>query len=382
MQLLTAWYHEEREKGKPETKELVCKEQLIYPSGNLVVIEDCSKAAPLRTPSQRFFSQHAEDVACLAVHPNGYLVATADAGAEPTLIMWHSDTLAKVRDFSEQALEIRPTDDDYLGKTRLAGGLEALPTYGALTRQHYVAARLCVHDARDAAIAKGVFLKIDKEIMCVEETDGNRLVCRRAMQGTGAAAHVNGALVLVYQPSYRHEQSGGIACLTFTKCDWGSRLVSVSANKTHTIVVYDTANGRVTQQGEGGRDTILAVGAHPKDDVIVTCGVNHLVFWKVAGTKLKGDMPQFADLGRPQTFLCLDFCYAEYQGYDGQVWSEGCPGGIVTLTGSADGYIYMWEHNLLRKIVKVAHTGPIFDLFVPDAGQAELVTAGQDGSVR
>ena len=378
-QLLTAYYEEELERGKPETKVLKDQVQMMYTTGNLVVMEDCTIG---KRPVQRFFQQHEEDISCIAVHPNGYVVASADAGAEPTIITWHSDTLAEFRRFSVESLEIHPTDNDYIGKTYLAGSIQALPTYGAVTRMQYVAAQLFVKDAKDGGIAKGVFLKVDKEIMSVEKVDGNILIVKRACQGTVASRHFNGAVVHSYQPTYRHQQSGGIAALAFTRLDWGKRLVSVSNNDTHTIVVYDTASGDVMQRAEAGREKILAVGTHPEEDVVVTCGVDHLVFWRVSGTKLRGDQPKFGVLGRPQTFLCVDFCYLQYQGYGGEIWPESCPGGIVTLTGSADGYIYIWEHNKLQKIVNMAHTGPIFDLFVPDVTDSVVLTAGQDGYVR
>jgi len=383
LQLLTAYYDEEVEEqvdGEPR-RTVVQRDrvQMMYTSGNLVVMEDCTTG---KRPTQRFFQQHEDDISCIAVHPNGYVAASADAGAEPTIIVWHSDTLSEIRRFSHESLEIQPTDNDSIGKTYLAGPIRALPAYGAVTRMEYVAARLFVEEARDAGIVKGVFLKIDKEIMSVEQVDGNILVVKRACQGTLAGIHNNGAVVLTYQPTYRHQQSGGIAALAFTRLDWGRRLVSVSANDTHTIVVYDTASGQVTQRAEAGREKILAIAAHPNEDAFVTCGVDHLMFWRVSGTKLRADKPRFGVLGRQQTFLCVDFSYLSYQGYGGEVWAEGCPGGVVTLTGSADGYIYIWEHDLLKKIVNMAHAGPIFDLYVPDLNDSIVLTAGQDGHVR
>ena len=375
LQMLTSYVDEQVNGCMVQTDKI----QLMYTAGNVVVMEDCTSG---KRAVQRFFCGHEEDISCIAVHPNGFLVISADMGSEPTLKLWHSDTCAEIAEFSQSALEISPTVDDYIAMTQLASTIKALPTFGALTRERYIAAQFTVEEARDGGIVKGVFLKIDKEILCVVKVNGNQLVCKRACQGTVASRHTTGAAVHTYRPTYRHEQSGGIAAIAFTRLDYGKRIVSVSANRTHTIVIYDVKTARVTQRSEAGNQKILAVGTHPNDDVIVTCGVDHLMFWKVAGTKLKGSRPNVGALGREQTFLCVDFCYLQYQGYGGEYRADGCPGGIVTLTGSADGYIYVWEHNILKKIVNLAHTGPIFDLFVPNTNDAIVHTAGQDGFVR
>ena len=145
-----------------------------------------------------------------------------------------------------------------------------------------------------------------------------------------------------------------------------------------------------TDMACAGPQIVLAVGCHPQEDVIVTCGIDHLMFWRVAGARLKKDAPNFdgkgpagmRPLGRAQTFLSVDFCYMQYQGYSGEYWEQGCPGGYTTLTASADGYVYIWEHNLLQKTLSMAHIGPIFDIFVPDKSSAIVFTAGQDGSVK
>ena len=145
-----------------------------------------------------------------------------------------------------------------------------------------------------------------------------------------------------------------------------------------------------TDMACAGPQIVLAVGCHPQENVIVTCGVDHLMFWRVAGARLKKDAPNFdgkgpagmRPLGRAQTFLSVDFCYMQYQGYGGEYWEQGCPGGYTTLTASADGYVYIWEHNLLQKTLSMAHIGPIFDIFVPDKSSAIVFTAGQDGSVK
>jgi len=353
---------------------------IMYTSGNIIVMENVKKSN--RLPAQRYFCKHAEDISCIAVHPNGYSVVSGDSGPEPTLIFWNSDTLAEISRIAAFTQELTALEHDYIGKTQLLLTVDALSTHGAINHSEYVGAKIYVTDAKDGGILKGVFLKIDKEIMLVENANGNLLICKRACQGTLASRHATGSTVLVCQPTFKHELSGGIAALAFTRLDFGKRIVCVSADVDHTILVFDVASGTRVGKGDAGKDTILAVGTHPKEDVIVTCGVDHIKFWHVAGVGLRPFLPNFGSLGRNQTFLCVDFCYMQYQGYGGETWSEGCPGGIVTLTGSADGYIYLWEHNLLRKIVNMAHTGPIFDLFVPDTAEAVVLTAGQDGFIR
>ena len=247
MQLLSSTYQEDVD-GKNVMREKIT---LLYASGNMLIMDDCSPSANMKQArKQRFFSEHDEDVTCFAAHPNGYLVVSGDGGALPKLMLWNSDTLSVMKEYMQSTLQIEPTHNDYLSKTTLSSGIESLPTYGALTKQKFVSAQLFLDDA--ANLVEGLFLKIDQEIMCVQSVKGNSVICSRAMQGTLAGKHANGAEVHVYQPTYKHEQAGGICAVAFTHMDWGARIVSVSANKTHSINVYEVASGKVCQRAEAG----------------------------------------------------------------------------------------------------------------------------------
>jgi hypothetical protein len=124
--------------------------------------------------------------------------------------------------------------------------------------------------------------------------------------------------------------------------------------------------------------------------------VGHLRFWSLAGGRLAGADPVYGALGRAQTFLCAAFARAEYPLFGGERREEGggeggeagggCPGGVVTLTGTADGCVYLWEGRHLAKAVRRAHDGPVCALAAADPRAADpgalVLSAGRDGAVR
>jgi microtubule-associated protein-like 6 len=61
---------------------------LVYPVGRYVIVYSFSAHA------QKIFSTHTEEVTSLAMHPEGVLVATGEAGRTSRLMVWHSESMA------------------------------------------------------------------------------------------------------------------------------------------------------------------------------------------------------------------------------------------------------------------------------------------------
>lgn len=61
--------------------------ELIYNAGALVVVYDSLAR------SQFFFREHQNDIMAMALHPDGYHVASADAGISPAICVWHVEAM-------------------------------------------------------------------------------------------------------------------------------------------------------------------------------------------------------------------------------------------------------------------------------------------------
>eukprot|EP00961_Rhodomonas_salina_P273217 3691627-Rhodomonas_salina.1 len=102
--------------------------QFVYTIGSVAVVGDEND------PWQRFFTAHTDEISCLAIHPDGIKVVTADVGVEPTVIVWDSDTMKVLT-------RIVATSDDVqegqqcIGMTALFGSINSLPHRSALTRE-------------------------------------------------------------------------------------------------------------------------------------------------------------------------------------------------------------------------------------------------------
>jgi WD40 repeat protein len=104
----------------------------------------------------------------------------------------------------------------------------------------------------------------------------------------------------------------------------------------------------------------MAIGCHPDEKTIVTCGVRNVTFWTMSKGHLQGREATGGGSKR-QTMLCLAFT------------SDG-----MTVTGAQNGCIYLWKFAHLERTV-VAHRGPLMDIAVSHDG---LLTAGKDGLAR
>ena len=159
-----------------------------------------------------------------------------------------------------------------------------------------------------------------------------------------------------------------MAAVCFSAWDHGRHVACVGAGGDQRLILFDWRTGTVVVQASThltppGPDPslagsappagpVLAVVSHPSEPSLVTCGVDHLIWWRRQGGSgpLQPAHPVYGGLGRRQTFLCAAYCFVRYQMFGGERWEEGCPGGLVTLTGTADGFIYLWEDHYLAKV--------------------------------
>jgi WD40 repeat protein len=74
---------------------------IVYPAAGVGVCYDSNEHA------QRFFTAHTDSILCLAMHPDGEIVATGQAGKDPSICVWSSTTcelLAELKGFHQRAV--------------------------------------------------------------------------------------------------------------------------------------------------------------------------------------------------------------------------------------------------------------------------------------
>ena len=74
---------------------------IVYPAAAVGVCYDAKEHA------QQFFTAHTDDVLCMAMHPDGEIVATGQAGHDPSICVWSSTTcelLAELKGFHRRAV--------------------------------------------------------------------------------------------------------------------------------------------------------------------------------------------------------------------------------------------------------------------------------------
>jgi WD40 repeat protein len=216
----------------------------------------------VKTRSQRFFRQHEHDITCFAVHPNGEMVASADAGQGGQVLVWNIHSM------------------------QVISRVSTLPMQSASS-------------------------------LCFSRGSGDLLLC-------------------------------------------------VMNNKENTMLALEWESNKRAGIEKGGSSQVLAMAAHPDEEVIVTCGHKHIRFWKLDKGHMFPTNGSFG-AGKPQTLICIDFTQEE----DDDVRP-------LTLTGAQNGCIYVWREHHLDRII-VAHSSPILDICVTLDG---ALTCGIDGLVR
>jgi len=150
--------------------------------------------------------------------------------------------------------------------------------------------------------------------------------------------------------------------LGFSKC--GTRLVSVGEDENHTICVWRSDSGTWT-------DTYLQASAMAGQEKVlfalfagsglVTGGVNHILFWSLAGSVLTPMKGLFGRKGKIQPLLCAAV-------FDGN----------KVVSGTVTGHLYVWSGRECVKSIK-AHERSVNSLFSCSNG---LVSGSKDGVVK
>ena len=154
-----------------------------------------------------------------------------------------------------------------------------------------------------------------------------------------------------------HER--GVCAVDFSRD--GRRLASVGVDNEHCIAVWDWSKGTLLATARGHKDKVFVIGwSLSQPDSLVTGGVRHIKFWKIAGSGFTSKRGIFGKKGKSDSMLCIAFTE------DGD-----------TLSGACNGQAYRWRGNTLISTVK-CHTGPLYSIF---AISNLYLTGGKDGSI-
>ncbi|EKX46964.1 hypothetical protein GUITHDRAFT_107314 [Guillardia theta CCMP2712] len=352
------------------------KQKMVYIAGHAVVLLDLNK----ENAKQKIFSEHPDNVVCVAIHPDGNTIATTDCRKDPKIVIWDSESLTVRRELNVRGA-IGSSSIQVVGSSKIVGPVE-FERVQIDSEKSCNLIKFAVEDLMTSGIEIDSYIQVKDQILRVVDIDGEHLSCKTACLGTSSQLHKEGDEVRVYARGFRPRDTNGICCLTFSSHNYGDSIACVFSDDSNTVALLDAARGAIIAKEETFCSQILCIACHPKENIVVTCGVDHIRFWKPVGAKLAPMLPSFGELGRNQTFLCIGFCFVQYLLYGGETWAEGCPGGFVTLTGTVDGCVYMWESNQLVKTIFMAHDGPVLDLVVLDNVDSSILTVGSDQKVK
>eukprot|EP00960_Hanusia_phi_P064160 765713-Hanusia_phi.AAC.8 len=352
------------------------KQKLVSIAGHAVVLLELNK----EKAKQKVFSEHPDNVVCVAVHPDGNTIATADCRKDPIIVIWDSESLTIRRELDVGRV-MGSFSKKIVGSSKIVGpvGYERMQVDSETSCDLM---KFAIEGLMSSGVEIGSYIQVGDHILKVVDIQGDHIYCKTACLGTFSQVHKENDEVKIYEREFRPRVEKGIRCLTFSSHNYGDSIACVFSDDSNTVALFDAHEGKVIAKEETFCSQILCIASHPKENIIVTGGVDHIRFWRPVGAKLAAQHPAFGELGRNQTFLCIGFCFVQYLLYGGETWAEGCPGGFVTLTGTADGCVYMWESNQLVKIIFMAHDGPIFDLVVLDNVDSTVLTVGNDQKVK
>ena len=159
-----------------------------------------------------------------------------------------------------------------------------------------------------------------------------------------------------------------VSCLSFSKTDGGSYLVSVDETPEHNLTVWDWARSTRQLDSKVSSDTVVSAEFHPTEDgCIVTCGKGHVNFWQIdpSYSAMSRKTGVLDPRDKPKYFTSLAFSFT---------------GDLIT--GDSNGNIFVWGrgYNAVTKAMWAVHEGPIFSICVLKDGS--IVTGGgKDGRV-
>ena len=150
-----------------------------------------------------------------------------------------------------------------------------------------------------------------------------------------------------------------------------NRLATVGSDPDYLITIWELQSGAPSLRSKAFSQDTYCLQFHPQlANTLVTCGVGHLKYWRIANTftglKLQGTIGKFAmaELCDITSVIYLD----EFR----------------VLTGTNMGMLLLWESGIVRTQIsakgkKVCHDGAIdFLKLVGD----DIITGGHDGYIR
>ena len=142
-----------------------------------------------------------------------------------------------------------------------------------------------------------------------------------------------------------NELKRGVTNVAFSKT--GDKLVAVGNDDDHTHVVFEDKGGRWSSvvegaSGKGDKAKVLWT-EWDGDETIVSGGVKFLKFFSVEGKTLKSKKGVFGKEGKIQPLPC------------GCIYTKEDK--VRLVTGTADGYLYLWEDRVCVRSVKCEGEG-------------------------
>mmetsp|Transcript_11841 Transcript_11841/g.21676 ORF Transcript_11841/g.21676 Transcript_11841/m.21676 type:complete len:2327 (-) Transcript_11841:669-7649(-) len=86
------WVHGYNSSTSRNTVKYLPNGEVIYPAANLGIVLNKQGGG-----LQRFFTNHNDHVICLALHPQGKLIATGQLGKNPKIVVWNSETMEAIQ---------------------------------------------------------------------------------------------------------------------------------------------------------------------------------------------------------------------------------------------------------------------------------------------
>jgi microtubule-associated protein-like 6 len=142
----------------------------------------------------------------------------------------------------------------------------------------------------------------------------------------------------------------------------GERLVAMSNDEHHSVVVYEWRTRTRIFSYESTKDKVLDC-RFVAEDTFASCGVNHITFWSRHGEVYEKHSGIFGKKGQVQTIVCL------------------CSIDDLVASGTDSGHLYVWEGRNCAKAVQ-AHHDAINAVFAVQGQDGGLVTGSRDGKVR
>eukprot|EP01147_Barroeca_monosierra_P006723 gene6723-357_t len=160
----------------------------------------------------------------------------------------------------------------------------------------------------------------------------------------------------------------GISTLQFGTGTNSKLLVSCGLEPTHNLVVWDWMKGLTLAHISGHDKRVFDACLNPnKGNQVVSCGINHVKFWTLAGNTLTTHTRTF-DGVRDNVETQLSIAFEKSQDGDERIYTAG-----------VSGTVYIWNSAANMLVSVPCHDGPVLVIHSTSHG---LATGGKDGCLR